>query len=93
MRFKTGLAALSCWLCLLATRFGRLYRETPSSWVRKMLNPNGDASPKLLNLFGEGSKWRVPTLILHGEQDKLVPMNQSLLLRDQLKAVGNLSPP
>jgi dipeptidyl aminopeptidase/acylaminoacyl peptidase len=53
-----------------------------------MLNPNGDASPKLLNLFGEGSKWRVPTLILHGEQDKLVPMNQSLLLPDQLKTVG-----
>jgi dipeptidyl aminopeptidase/acylaminoacyl peptidase len=65
---------------------GRLYRETPSFWVRKMLNPNGDTSPKLLNLFNEGSQWRVPTLILHGEQDNLVPVNQSLLLRDQLRA-------
>ena len=67
---------------------GRLYRETPSFWVRKMLNPNGDASPKLLNLLDKESKWRAPTLILHGEQDKLVPVNQSLLLRDQLKAAG-----
>ena len=67
---------------------GRLYRETPSFWVRKMLNPNGDTSPKLLNLLGEGSKWRAPTLILHGEQDNLIPVNQSLLLRDQLKAAG-----
>lgn len=66
----------------------RLYRETPSFWVRKMLNPNGDASPQLINLLNEGSKWRAPTLILHGEQDKLVPVNQSLLLRDQLKAAG-----
>jgi len=67
---------------------GRLYRETPSYWVRNMLNPNGDASPKLLNLLDAGSKWRAPTLILHGEQDKLIPVNQSLLLRDQLKATG-----
>jgi len=67
---------------------GRLYRETPSSWVRKMLNPNGDASPTLLNLLNEGSKWRTPKLILHGEHDNLIPVNQSLLLRDQLKAAG-----
>lgn len=67
---------------------GRLYRETPSFWMRKMLNPNGDASPKLLNLLDESSKWRAPTLILHGEQDNLVPVNQSLLLRDQLQAAG-----
>ncbi len=67
---------------------GRLYRETPSFWVRKILNPNDDTSPKLLNLLNEGSKWRVPTLILHGEQDNLIPVNQSLLLRDQLRAAG-----
>ena len=66
----------------------RLYRETPSFWVRMMLNPNGAADPKLLNLLGEGSKWRAPTLLLHGEQDNLIPVNQSLLLRDQLKAAG-----
>jgi dipeptidyl aminopeptidase/acylaminoacyl peptidase len=66
----------------------QLYRETPSFWVRKLLNPNGDANPKLLSVLGEGSNWRVPTLILHGEQDKLVPVNQALLLRDRLKAAG-----
>jgi dipeptidyl aminopeptidase/acylaminoacyl peptidase len=66
----------------------RLYRETPSFWLRQMLNPNGEATPKLLNLLDEGSKWRAPILIVHGEQDKLVPVNQSLLLSDRLKAAG-----
>lgn len=65
-----------------------LYRETSSVWVRKLINPNGDANPKLLNLLGEASRWRAPTLILHGGQDKLIPVNQALLLRDRLKAVG-----
>jgi dipeptidyl aminopeptidase/acylaminoacyl peptidase len=27
-------------------------------------------------------------LILHGGQDKLIPVNQALLLRDRLKTVG-----
>jgi len=66
----------------------RLYRETPSFWVRQMLNPNHDANPKLLSLLGDGPRWHVPTLILHGEQDKLIPVNQALLLRDWLKAGG-----
>jgi dipeptidyl aminopeptidase/acylaminoacyl peptidase len=66
----------------------RLYRETPSFWVRKLLNPNGDANPKLVNFLGDASRWRTPTLILHGEQDNLIPVNQSLLLRDKLKAAG-----
>ena len=65
-----------------------LYRETSSVWVRKLINPNGDANPKELNLLGEGSRWRAPTLILHGGQDKLIPVNQALLLRDRLKTVG-----
>ena len=65
-----------------------LYRDTSSVWVRKLINPNGDANPKLLNLVGEVSKWRAPTLILHGGQDTLIPVNQALLLRDRLKAVG-----
>jgi dipeptidyl aminopeptidase/acylaminoacyl peptidase len=65
-----------------------LYRETSSVWVRKLINPNGDATPKLLNLLGEASRWRAPTLILHGGQDKLIPVNQALLLRDRLKTVG-----
>jgi dipeptidyl aminopeptidase/acylaminoacyl peptidase len=67
---------------------GRLYRETPSFWVRKLLNPSGNASPQLLNLLDEKSQWRAPTLILHGERDNLIPVNQALLLRDQLKAAG-----
>jgi dipeptidyl aminopeptidase/acylaminoacyl peptidase len=65
-----------------------LYRETSSIWVRKLLNPNGDPNPKLLNLLGETPRWRAPTLILHGSQDKLIPVNQALFLRDRLKAVG-----
>lgn len=65
-----------------------LYRDTSSVWVRKLINPNGDPNPKLLNLVGEVSKWRAPTLILHGGQDTLIPVNQALLLRDRLKAVG-----
>jgi dipeptidyl aminopeptidase/acylaminoacyl peptidase len=65
-----------------------LYRETSSVWVRKLLNPNGDSNPKLLNLLGETSRWRAPTLILHGSQDKLIPVSQAFLLRDRLKALG-----
>jgi dipeptidyl aminopeptidase/acylaminoacyl peptidase len=65
-----------------------LYRETSSVWVRRLLNPNGNPNPKLLNLLGEGSTWRVPTLILHGSQDKLIPVSQAFLLRDRLKTVG-----
>jgi dipeptidyl aminopeptidase/acylaminoacyl peptidase len=67
---------------------GRLYRETPSFWVRKILNPEGDADPKLFNLLAEGAKWRVPTLILHGEQDQIIPVNQARLLRDRLQSAG-----
>ena len=65
-----------------------LYRETPSPWVRKILNPNGEANPKLMNLLAEASQWRTPTLILHGEQDRVIPVRQALLLRDRLQAVG-----
>jgi dipeptidyl aminopeptidase/acylaminoacyl peptidase len=66
----------------------RLYRETSSVWVRKLLNPNGDPNQKMLNLLGETPKWRAPTLILHGSQDKLIPVNQAFLLRDLLKTAG-----
>jgi dipeptidyl aminopeptidase/acylaminoacyl peptidase len=66
----------------------RLYRETPSFWVRRLLNPNGDSNPKLVSFLGDVSRWRAPTLILHGERDSVIPVNQSLLLRDQLKAAG-----
>ena len=66
----------------------RLYRETSSLWVRKLINPNGDANPKLLNLLDQGSRWRAPTLILHGGRDQLIPVNQALLLRDRLQTLG-----
>jgi dipeptidyl aminopeptidase/acylaminoacyl peptidase len=66
----------------------RLYRETPSFWVRRMLNPNGDADPKLASFLDDAVRWRAPTLILHGKQDNLIPVNQSLLLRDRLEAAG-----
>lgn len=66
----------------------RLYRETSSFWVKKLINPNGDANPKLLNLLGDGWTWRVPTLILHGGKDQLIPVNQALLLRDRLQTLG-----
>ncbi len=67
---------------------GRLYRDTPSFWVRKILNPKGDANPKLFSLVGEGAKWRVPTLILHGEQDQIIPVSQALLLSERLRSSG-----
>ena len=67
---------------------GTLYRETPSTWVRKILNPKGEANPKLMNLLSEASQWRTPTLILHGEKDRVIPVRQALLLRDRLQAVG-----
>ena len=67
---------------------GMLYRETSSVWIRRLLNPSGDPNPKFMNLLDGASKWRAPTLILHGEQDKLIPVNQALSLRDRLKAAG-----
>jgi dipeptidyl aminopeptidase/acylaminoacyl peptidase len=53
-----------------------------------LLNPNRDANPKLFSLLSEASRWRAPTLIPHGEQDSLMPVNQAFLPRDQLKAAG-----
>ncbi len=65
----------------------RLYRETSSVWVRKLINPNSDANPKLLNVLA-APKWRAPTLILHGGQDNLIPVDQALLLSDRLETMG-----
>jgi dipeptidyl aminopeptidase/acylaminoacyl peptidase len=66
----------------------RLYRDTPSFWVRKILNPNGEVNPKFINLLGDGIKWTVPALILHGAQDRVIPVNQAEMLRDRLRAAG-----
>lgn len=67
---------------------GRLYRNTPSTWVRRSLNPNGEINPSLFSVLPEVSDWTAPTLILHGAKDQLIPTSQSLLLRDQLATSG-----
>jgi len=67
---------------------GMLYRETSSVWVRKLLNPNGDANPKLMNLLDGVSKWRAPTLILHGDADPTVPVEEAFQLQEMLEKRG-----
>jgi dipeptidyl aminopeptidase/acylaminoacyl peptidase len=62
----------------------RLYQDTPNKWVRKMLNPNGDPHPKFFSILPAVSSWKAPTLILHGVEDSLVPVNQTQLLRAAL---------
>jgi dipeptidyl aminopeptidase/acylaminoacyl peptidase len=64
----------------------RLYRDTSSFWMRQLLNPNGEAEPKLQNLLPEVSSWQASTLILHGARDPFVPVSQATLLRDRLKS-------
>jgi dipeptidyl aminopeptidase/acylaminoacyl peptidase len=66
----------------------RLYRDTQSIWIRKLLNPNGDAAPKLQNYLPETERWTAPTLILHGTADGMIPVSQATLLRDQLDHLG-----
>jgi dipeptidyl aminopeptidase/acylaminoacyl peptidase len=66
----------------------RLYQDTRSYWLRKLLNPNGEAEPRLDNLLPETARWKNSTLILHGEQDTLIPVSQATLLSDQLKRLG-----
>jgi len=66
----------------------KLYRDTPSFWVRNILNPTGDANPKLFNLLADGTKWTVPTLILHGARDHVIPVNQAKMLGERLKSAG-----
>ena len=66
----------------------RLYRDASSPWLRKLLNPDGDAAPQLQNLLNETDGWSGPTLILHGAQDLLVPATQAHLLDQRLQALG-----
>ncbi|MGH7771656.1 MAG: alpha/beta hydrolase family protein [Candidatus Binatia bacterium] len=67
---------------------GRLYKDTPSPWLRRSINPNGESNPHFFSILPEVSNWTAPTLILHGGNDQLVPTNQAYLLRDRLKALG-----
>src|SRR4029450_2179750 len=62
----------------------RFYQETP--WFRSMLNPNGEKNPKLISILPEVPTWHAPTLVLHGEKDFLVSVQQANLLRDSLEA-------
>jgi len=62
----------------------RFYQETP--WFRSMLNPNGEKNPKLISILSEVPTWNAPTLVLHGEKDFLVSVQQANLLRDSLEA-------
>ena len=57
-------------------------------WFRPMLNPSGDEDPKLISILPEVSTWHAPTLLLHGELDLLVFVQQAYLLRDALKATN-----
>lgn len=67
----------------------RLYRDTSSPWLRRLLNPNGEARPSLFNAIAVVSDWRAPTLILHGGKDQVIPASQALLLHNQLAALRN----
>jgi dipeptidyl aminopeptidase/acylaminoacyl peptidase len=62
----------------------RLYQETP--WFRSLLNPSGERNPKLMSILPEVPTWYAPTLVLHGEKDSLVSVQQANLLRDSLEA-------
>jgi dipeptidyl aminopeptidase/acylaminoacyl peptidase len=61
----------------------RFYQDT--LWFRAMLNPNGEANPKLISILPEVSTWDAPTLVLHGGKDALVSVKQATLLRDSLE--------
>ena len=62
----------------------RFYQDT--LWFRSMLNPNGEANPKLISILPEVPTWHAPTLILHGGKDSLVSVQQANLLRESLEA-------
>jgi dipeptidyl aminopeptidase/acylaminoacyl peptidase len=62
----------------------QFYQET--LWFRSMLNPTGEKNPKLISILPEVSRWRAPTLVLHGEEDSIVSVQQAQLLRDSLEA-------
>ena len=42
-----------------------------------MLNPTGEKNPKLISILPEVATWHAPTLILHGDDDQIVPIGAS----------------
>jgi dipeptidyl aminopeptidase/acylaminoacyl peptidase len=63
----------------------RFYQDT-SWWFRSMLNPSGQQNPKLISILPEVPMWHAPTLILHGEEDRVVSVQQANLLSESLEA-------
>jgi dipeptidyl aminopeptidase/acylaminoacyl peptidase len=63
----------------------RFYHDT-WWWFRSMLNPGGEQNPKLISILPEVSRWHAPTLILHGEEDFIVSVQQANLLSESLEA-------
>jgi dipeptidyl aminopeptidase/acylaminoacyl peptidase len=61
----------------------RFYQDT--LWFRSLLNPSGEQNPKLISILPEVTTWHAPTLVLHGEKDALVSVQQANLLRDSLE--------
>ncbi len=66
----------------------KLYRDTSSAWLRRLLNPNGETKPTLHNLLPEAARWQAPVLILHGQKDSLIPVSQAKLLSERLEKFG-----
>jgi dipeptidyl aminopeptidase/acylaminoacyl peptidase len=62
----------------------RFYQD--NIWFRSMLNPTGEKNPKLISILPEVATWHAPTLILHGEEDFLVSVEQANLLSESLEA-------
>lgn len=69
-----------------AYELNRFYWDT--IWFRPMLNPSGEEDPKLPSILSDVPTWQAPTLVLHGELDPLVSVQQAYLLRDALKAAN-----
>ena len=63
----------------------RFYQDT-SWWFRSALNPSGEQNPKLISVLPEVPAWHAPTLVLHGEEDFLVSVEQANLLSESLEA-------
>jgi dipeptidyl aminopeptidase/acylaminoacyl peptidase len=62
----------------------RFYQD--AIWFCSMLNPDGVKNPKLISILPEVPTWHAPTLVLHGEDDFLVSVEQANLLSESLEA-------
>jgi dipeptidyl aminopeptidase/acylaminoacyl peptidase len=67
-----------------AYELNRFYWDTV--WFRPMLNPNGEEDQKLPSILLDVPTWQAPTLVLHGQLDPLVSVQQANLLRASLEA-------